>query len=636
MDIREIVEKLNCQVEAVARMLLPGGKQVGREWEAGSVNGEEGRSLKVCISGSKVGVWSDFASGEKGDLLDLWRITRGLSLSEVLAEVKTYLGIEDPSFTRTKEKSFRKPSIPKSAKRVVDKSPVMAYLTGERKLTMEAINTYRVAEVDKVGPWESWKRQEAWKGPWIVFPYLRHNDLKGLKFLHLERVEGKKQTLVEPGCEPTCFGWQVINPSSRELTICEGEIDAMTLWQYGHPTVSVPFGAGKGDKQQWVDYDWCELERFETINLCMDNDKEGSVAVEELVKRLGIHRCRVVVLPRKDANKCLQDGVTKEEIDNCFASAKFIEPEELRRASDYTSAVMDEFYPAGGKLPGFDMPWGKIPFRFLHGEVSIISGCNGHGKSLCWGQVMLAGALSGEPCCIASFEMHPRKTLARIIRQSTGEKTPGRDSIEKCMEWLSDKIWIFALVGTGKVERMLQVFEYAYRRHGVRHFLIDSMMKLGLAEDDYHGQKDLIEVLCDFVNSTGVHVHLIAHPRKEDESLPVGKMAVKGTGAITDLAFNVFTIWRNKPKEVAIQEYRDTSTLPKKYKTFDDLDKEPDCILICDKSRNVDEAEGRYGLWFHPASMQYLSKKDEEPKQYFLTDDHARNPQHFQESDCPY
>ena len=48
------------------------------------------------------------------------------------------------------------------------------------------------------------------------------------------------------------------------------------------------------------------------------------------------------------------------------------------------------------------------------------------------------------------------------------------DTITDCMEWLSDKIWIFALVGTGKVDRMLQVFEYAFRRHGIKHFLIDS------------------------------------------------------------------------------------------------------------------------------------------------------------------
>lgn len=633
MEISEVVQALNSQTETVAAMLLPGGKAVGREWEAGSTGGEQGRSLKVCMqAGEKRGVWSDFATGESGDLLDLWCLAKGVGLAVALQEAKAFLGISEPEFVKTKEKKFAKPTA-KGAKKVAPASPVMQYLTEKRMLTQETIAAYRVAEVPEIGPWEGWRKQEPWRGPWVCFPSFQGAELAAVKYLHLERREGKKQTLVEANCKPVCFGWQAIDPKARQVAIAEGEIDAMTLHQYGHPSVSVPFGAGKGDKQQWVDYDWNELERFETIFLCMDNDKEGAAAIEELVSRLGVHRCRIVTLPKKDANECLQSGVTRAAIAACFEDAKYIEPDELKRASDYTQAVIEEFFPTGGKLPGFDMPFPKVPFRFLRGEVTIITGCNGHGKSLLWGQVILAGAMQGEKACIASFEMHPRKTLARLVRQSTGRNNPDKKRITDTLEWLSDKIWLFALVGTGKTDRLIDVFEYAFKRHGVRHFLIDSLMKLGLNEDDYNGQKAIMERLCDWANETGAHIHLIAHPRKEDESMPASKMAIKGTGALTDLAFNVFSVWRNKKKEQTLQAHRnhEKPELPKG-KTIEDVMVQPDAILVCDKSRNVEGVEGRYGLYYDPRSLQYLNSQDSK-----VIDFHRASEEYFADNEpCPY
>ncbi|QMT61829.1 hypothetical protein [Legionella sp. PC997] len=59
-----------------------------------------------------------------------------------------------------------------------------------------------------------------------------------------------------------------------------------------------------------------------------------------------------------------------------------------------------------------------------------------------------------------------------------------------------------------------------------------------------------MEQLCDFKNQHNCHIHLIAHPRKgADESQPSGKLDNKGTGAISDLADNCYTVWRNKLKE---------------------------------------------------------------------------------------
>lgn len=48
---------------------------------------------------------------------------------------------------------------------------------------------------------------------------------------------------------------------------------------------------------------------FDRIDLCFDNDTTGQQTVTALLDRLGRHRCRVVILPHKDANACLQENV---------------------------------------------------------------------------------------------------------------------------------------------------------------------------------------------------------------------------------------------------------------------------------------------------------------------------------------
>ena len=53
------------------RELLPHGRQDGQEWRVGGVDGQAGDSCAVHLGGQKSGVWSNFATGETGDALDL-------------------------------------------------------------------------------------------------------------------------------------------------------------------------------------------------------------------------------------------------------------------------------------------------------------------------------------------------------------------------------------------------------------------------------------------------------------------------------------------------------------------------------------------------------------------------------------
>lgn len=404
-----------------------------------------------------------------------------------------------------------------------------------------------------------------------------------------------------------------------------GNCDAMTLHQAGIPALSVPMGGGGGAKQDWIEADYDRLQRFDIIYLALDADAAGREATEEIVRRLGNDRCRIVEWPEpyKDANECLMAGrFTPEDFQKCFARARTLDPAELKPASSYLGAVLHEFYPAPNVPRGLATPWTKVGdrLRFRPGETTVWFGFNGHGKSLVLNHLIAAGLQRGEKFCVASMEMLPARTLQRLVRQLTGIRQPTSDYITHCLNVVGDKIWVFDLLGTAKTERMLEVFAYAARRYQIGHFIVDSLSKCGLAEDDYNGQKALVERLVDFAHEYNIHVHLVNHARKgADERNPPGKMDVKGTGAITDLADNVIGVWRNKNKE-ELRARRDAEGEP-----FEAADAEkPDAALFVSKQRHGDW-EGEVWLWFHADSQQYLTGFECKPTVYV---DYVGQPNH--------
>ena len=84
-------------VEAVCRHYLSNGRRCGNYWIVGDVNNNAGRSLYVRLKGPLSGAgargrWTDAATSEHGDLLDLIRAREGLtSFRDTLDEARRFL-----------------------------------------------------------------------------------------------------------------------------------------------------------------------------------------------------------------------------------------------------------------------------------------------------------------------------------------------------------------------------------------------------------------------------------------------------------------------------------------------------------------------------------------------------------------
>jgi Toprim domain len=93
----ELARRLARDAEAVCRHYLSNGRRQGRYWTVGDVRNTPGRSMFVRLSGpdsgpGAAGHWTDAASTEHGDLLDVIRESRGLvDFRDVIDEARRFL-----------------------------------------------------------------------------------------------------------------------------------------------------------------------------------------------------------------------------------------------------------------------------------------------------------------------------------------------------------------------------------------------------------------------------------------------------------------------------------------------------------------------------------------------------------------
>src|SRR5690349_125487 len=94
-DASELARRLAREAEAVCRHYLSNGKREGRYWLIGDVYNTPGRSMFVRLQDSPkgpAGKWTDAATGEHGDLLDVIRQSLCLrDFREVAAEARRFL-----------------------------------------------------------------------------------------------------------------------------------------------------------------------------------------------------------------------------------------------------------------------------------------------------------------------------------------------------------------------------------------------------------------------------------------------------------------------------------------------------------------------------------------------------------------
>jgi len=248
---------------------------------------------------------------------------------------------------------------------------------------------------------------------------------------------------------------------------------------------------------------------------------------------------------------------------------------------------------------GKSLGWIKTEdkFRVRQAELTILTGVSGHGKSMWLSQVILAMMRQQTKCLIASLEMRPVLTLARMVTQALGSPEPTDDYIRKFCERAKDKLYIYDQLGTTTSDDMIATLYYGKHVLGVDVFIIDSLMKISnISEESLEAQKLFTDRLAVTARDLNIAIFLVAHTRKlKDETEIPDATNIMGSSHIRNLCDNIICVWRNRYKEKLIEEGKTSD---------DELKIIPDAKVFVQKQRNA-QWEGSFNFWFDQKGLKY-------------------------------
>ncbi len=96
INTQAIKSRLMDYLPAALKDLLPAGKQRGNQFIVGDLEGNPGKSLVIEMQGERAGMWIDFATGEGGDIVQLWarvaRLDAQRNFPQVMESIAQWLG----------------------------------------------------------------------------------------------------------------------------------------------------------------------------------------------------------------------------------------------------------------------------------------------------------------------------------------------------------------------------------------------------------------------------------------------------------------------------------------------------------------------------------------------------------------
>ncbi len=383
-----------------------------------------------------------------------------------------------------------------------------------RGISQETLGKMKIAEGMEFMP------QDGKEMNTIQFCYYLDDELINVKYR-----TGNKHFKMVAGAELIPYNIDAIK-DSPECIITEGEMDALSFVEVGkNNVVSVPNGANSN--LSWLD-DFMEgwFEDKETIFIAADTDAKGVALREELIRRFGAERCRVITYGEgcKDANELLI-AKGKEALLNAVENSVEVDVDGVYTLRNYETEL-DGLYENGlqrGMTLGLSQFDTLISFETK--RLLIMTGIPGSGKSEFLDEIcVLLNIRYGLKVAYFSPEnlpltYHASKILEKIVGKKFRHDYYGMspDEYEQGKRYMEKNFFHILPPEKYTLNEIIDRAKFLVRRKGIKILVIDPYNRV---ENDFGTLSEtqsiskVLDELINFAIRQDVLVCVVAHPRK--------------------------------------------------------------------------------------------------------------------------
>lgn len=433
---------------------------------------------------------------------------------------------------------------------------------------------------------EEWMPQTQKKESCICFPYLKDGSLVNVKYR-----DGRKNFKMVKDAELILYNLHTIG-EKKWCIITEGEIDCLSAYEAGFGgdmvanydtgeilngeywkwcIVSVPNGASMGNQK--LDYlDNCAewLVGIEIFVIATDGDQAGEELKQELIRRLGVERCKTISYPIEECVP-LENGLKRrckdlnevlihlgsDVVKNVINNAESIPVDGIYYVDDIFHVMLQNFKNGIQLAPKTHFGEMDEYFRWKKGEINLFVGWANHGKTTLVLQMMLTKSFYDEwKWAIFSPENYPATDFYDDLIEMYVGKWLDRmteDEYTQAALFIDQHIFYVYPDDGHDIHSIHEKFRYLVLKKGIDGVLIDPFNQLDRITNPYQREDQyLSEILKDvkrFALLNSLSYNIVAHPvkqsKQEDKSLPpVDMYDISGGAMWANKADNIISYYR--------------------------------------------------------------------------------------------
>jgi len=360
------------------------------------------------------------------------------------------------------------------------------------------------------------------------------------------------------------FGQNKFNQRGKYITICEGELDAMSAYELlgsKWSVVSIKSGCQSALKDIKSSYEY--LNSFENIVICFDSDEHGKKAANQVAQIFEPNRCKIVDLKLKDANEYLSQN-KREEFTRLWWEAKPYTPAGIYNLADISDRLYKEeevetcLYPYEGL--------NKKLFGIRTGELITFTAGTGAGKSSLMRELMYHLLQNTKHNVgVFSLEENIKQTAFHLMSVAASDRIYINEVRKKYTEQQlkeferqtigSRRFFAFDHFGSITTDEILNRVRYMVKALDCKFILIDhlSILVSGLeGEDERRNIDQLMTKLRSLVEETRCAMLLVSHLRRasgdkgQEQGKEISLSMLRGSHSIAQISDAVIGLERDQ------------------------------------------------------------------------------------------